>query len=791
MEILLIILIVVVWISLYSHISKMNTHTDSLRKDLYSLRKHIDAQLDELRKQQAASLAGERSVEDIPKEKNQETIEKTVEISVEKAKEVIVQEPLVEKIIPPVMQEVEKPVESRPEEPGSSVNVKEKKVVPEPVIKPFGIVKEKKKVDYEKYIGENLFGKIGILVLVVGMGLFVKYAIDKNWINEVFRTVLGFAVGGGLLLLSQKLKKTYRTFSSLLAGGAFAIFYVTVGMAYHYYGLFSQTAAFIILVALTAFMSLLSVLYDRRELAVIALAGGFIAPFLVSNGMGNYLVLFTYMTILNMGMFGLALYKKWGELPLICFVATYVIMLGYSLVADLDIARSAQLFHLLLFSTLYYLIFLLPVVSVLRTDNKKVNQLLVMTVVLNNFLYLFFTLWFLHELQLPYNIKGAFTIFIAFVNGGIAFAVRKRAADKGLLLALLTGMFFTFISISIPIQLEGTFITLLWATEMVVILWLFSRFRQPVYACFTYILFCLTIISYLMDLENALSDGLVSSLFLNGTFATGIFTGLAFGVFAWLMERKKALFTDLSKIPYTPFSAIAWLVGCGIIYLSFIVDFYLHITYAPLAECACLAFTCLALLLLLAGLRLRFAIGYYTIVYAIAAGLSVCLFVLLSSIVNEYSNTLLFLLQWGALVVVIVHLFLLAGYYYRLYSFRQKSADWMTSFIAIASTVLFTVAVNNMLRLTGWEEEASAALSISLSIAGFIQMSLGMRLHLRILRMISLAVFGIVLLKLVIVDLWLLPTVGKIIVFIMLGVILLVLSFLYQKLKKALFIDNE
>ena len=115
----------------------------------------------------------------------------------------------------------------------------------------------------------------------------------------------------------------------------------------------------------------------------------------------------------------------------------------------------------------------------------------------------------------------------------------------------------------------------------------------------------------------------------------------------------------------------------------------------------------------------------------------------------------------------------------------------MTSFIAIASTVLFSVAVNNMLRLTGWEEESSAALSISLSIAGFIQMSLGMRLHLRILRMISLAVFGIVLLKLVIVDLWLLPTVGKIIVFIMLGVILLVLSFLYQKLKKALFIDNE
>ena len=35
------------------------------------------------------------------------------------------------------------------------------------------------------------------------------------------------------------------------------------------------------------------------------------------------------------------------------------------------------------------------------------------------------------------------------------------------------------------------------------------------------------------------------------------------------------------------------------------------------------------------------------------------------------------------------------------------------------------------------------------------------------------------------------PTIGKIIVFIMLGVILLVLSFLYHKLKKVLFMDNQ
>ena len=57
--------------------------------------------------------------------------------------------------------------------------------------------------------------------------------------------------------------------------------------------------------------------------------------------------------------------------------------------------------------------------------------------------------------------------------------------------------------------------------------------------------------------------------------------------------------------------------------------------------------------------------------------------------------------------------------------------------------------------------------------------------------MISLSTFGIVLLKLVFDDLWAMPTIGKIIVFIILGLILLILSFLYQKLKDVLFKNDE
>ena len=93
-----------------------------------------------------------------------------------------------------------------------------------PVVTPS--VRKQKKVNYEKFIGENLFGKIGILVFVIGVGFFVKYAIDKDWINETLRTVLGFLTGSALLVVAERLQKKYRTFSSLLAGGAFAFIFI-------------------------------------------------------------------------------------------------------------------------------------------------------------------------------------------------------------------------------------------------------------------------------------------------------------------------------------------------------------------------------------------------------------------------------------------------------------------------------------------------------------------------------------------------------------------------------------
>lgn len=730
----LVLLIIIVWVSLYTYINKVIRKTDSLKKDICDLRKLIESRQTEINEKESSA--------------------------------------------PVITNEVHIPILSVELSPEEELAKKGSPVKPK---------KARKPINYEKYIGENLFGKIGILILIVGVGLFVKYAIDKDWINELSRTLLGFVAGGGLLIVSHRLKQAYRAFSSLLAGGAFAIFYVTVAMAYHYYELFSQPAAFIILVVLTILMSVLATWYNRRELAVIALVGGFISPFLVSNGIGSYAVLFTYVSILNVGMLGLSLYKKWGELPIVCFVSTYLILLGYASVEDLDISTSQQLIHLLLFSTLYYLTFLLPIISVIQTDSRRINQLLMAVVVLNNFFYLFFCLWFLHEMHLIQNIKGAFTLFIALINAGIAFIIHRKKSNSGILYPALTGLALTFVSITIPIQLDGTFITLLWACETVIVLWLFIRLRISIYQYFVVVLLFLTIVSYLTDIEIAFRLNNNVTLFANGCFATGVFTGLALLLFALLMNRQKELFQATSILKYSPFHSITLLVGSAVLYTAFMLEFFLNIGDWYLSQGLMLTFTSAVLLLLLILLEKSFPMYRYSAFYAGASGLSVSYYTLLSLQVDNTAGTALQPLQWATLVVIAAHICVLIKRYYKAFDFRAEKANRTTCFLSLFSTLLFTIAVNNLLLQLSLNDEINAGLSISLSIAGFVQMALGMRLHIKSLRLISLTIFGLVLLKLILVDLWLLPTIGKIIVFIILGIILLVLSFLYQKLKQVLF----
>ncbi|HEY2583272.1 MAG TPA: DUF2339 domain-containing protein, partial [Mucilaginibacter sp.] len=82
------------------------------------------------------------------------------------------------------------------------------------------------------------------------------------------------------------------------------------------------------------------------------------------------------------------------------------------------------------------------------------------------------------------------------------------------------------------------------------------------------------------------------------------------------------------------------------------------------------------------------------------------------------------------------------------------------------------------------------ALPVLWGLLSFILMWLGMRNKQRTLRIISLSLFSITLIKLFLFDINNIPVAGKIAAFFCLGVLLLIISFMYQKVKKII-VDDE
>lgn len=706
---------------------------------------------------------------EVPIVHNEDIRPSTVEIPIQETKD---KTPEVEEETP---ETIEEPVEEEQEEPAMAMEEEEE-------IEEYAT----SETNFEKYIGENLFGKIGILIFIIGIGFFVKYAIDQNWINETARTLMGYAVGAGMLVLAERLHKRYHTFSSLLAGGAFGIYYLITAIAFHYYALFSHTIAFVILCVTTIFMSAVSVLYDRKELAVTALVGGFIAPFIISTDSSSIISLQIYITILNIGMFCLAMYKKWAILPMVSFAFTYIILWGTTALGSFSDSEAVTTYPTLFaFATLFYVIFLLPVVFILRTqygENTRLGLLGIITA--NSFMYLIYGDFLLQHFEASSDTTAYLAFFIAAVNLAIHLYLRFRVEGQDTLRNLMLGLAVTFASMGIPILFSAANVLMVWAAESVLLLWLFTKEKNRIYELASAVLLLLTLgaLAYYRTTDTFIHDT-GDSLFFNGAFFVTTFVSIAYYVVAVIMQFNKDLFSDTKRlIAYTPCNAIAYALGFSILFLAFRDNFYFHLEQ-PISEYASLL---TANIMLLGGaliLRKRFEISENKLAYEISLYLAGILFAIT---VWNYTDPEGLLLRWLMALVTIAYMaYCMRGQLLVTSNQRNLHTEY-----SIISTLMW-LTLTRLLLITFNEVNFSTAFSLSLGIAAFILMCIGMRYHSKEIRIVSLAEFGIVIGKLILNDVWAMPSLGKIIVFISLGAILLILSFLYQKLKDALFNEKE
>lgn len=170
----------------------------------------------------------------------------------------------------------------------------------------------------------GLLTKVGVVALLFGIGFFLKYAIDQGWITVWMRIILGFAVGGLLLILGELWKQKYSQYAQALVGGGLAILYFTVFAAYQFYSLMEQPVAFLIMAAITALGVFLSYRYASKALGALAVLGGYLSPLLIHSNRDQQAALFSYLTVLNVGVVMMLARRYWFELLYLALFGTAV-----------------------------------------------------------------------------------------------------------------------------------------------------------------------------------------------------------------------------------------------------------------------------------------------------------------------------------------------------------------------------------------------------------------------------------------------------------------------------------
>lgn len=736
----------------------------------------------------------------------------------------VVETPKVEQII------VEKPIEV-------VENISAPKYKPEP--KPAYISKKswfetfrENNPDLEKFVGENLINKIGILILVLGISFFVKYAIDKDWINEPARVGIGILAGSLVMAIAHKLKKNFAAFSSVLVAGAISIFYFTIAIAFHEYQLFNQTVAFVIMIVITAFSVLVSISYNRQELAVLSYIGGFAVPFMISTGEGNYVVLFSYIAILNIGLLAIAYFKKWKVVTILSFILTSVLFSTWYTTELYD----NKLPHLgaLLFATLFYFIFSIVVVLNNLRNKGVFSGIEYGILVSNTFLFFGLGLGIIHNWGI--NFKGMFTLLLALYN--LVYAIilyRKFGLDKNAIY-LLIGLTLTFVTLTIPIQFEGNQITMFWAVEAVLLFWLSQKSKINSFKIGAIIVQFLTIVSLMLDWQKYAFNENQLSIILNPIFITGIIVVASLVLSYFILKKEE----NSSKIFSFTFNAVfykkALLVATTFVlyFTGFLETIYqsnqwLSNSSSALSFTVTYHFVFTAIFLFLVA---KYKNVIFRNVLVFIALISTLLYVvwfynlpnkeIITNIIQGSKVNFAFYLHYiifGCLIYFGFQVYRIATTEPKLKILNSKIAPWLFVFaiVYVLSNEIMTHSLHFSQENIDKVEFANAfpktkssdyyrtyekeyyldlkfdtikrqiikiGYPILWGIFSFVFLIIGIKQQWKNLRIIALSLLGLTIVKLFAYDINNVSETGKIIAFILLGVLILIISFVYQKIKK-------
>src|SRR5436190_9006470 len=187
-----------------------------------------------------------------------------------------------------------------------------------------------KAFDWEQLVGVKLFSAVAGIALVLAAVFFLRYSLDRGWLQPAVRVAIGIVVATTLLVVCElRAAHRYRVTANALDAAAIAILFSTFFAAHSLWHLIPSTLTFALLALVTAVAVLLSIRHDSIFIAVLGLIGGFATPALLSTGENRPIPLFLYLLLLNVGLAWVAVRKKWPVLTILTLALTTAYQWGW------------------------------------------------------------------------------------------------------------------------------------------------------------------------------------------------------------------------------------------------------------------------------------------------------------------------------------------------------------------------------------------------------------------------------------------------------------------------------
>ncbi|RYY02064.1 MAG: DUF2339 domain-containing protein [Gammaproteobacteria bacterium] len=403
----------------------------------------------------------------------------------------------------------------------------------------------------------NPIVRIGMVVMFFGVSFLVKYASGQGLFPIEFR-LTGVIVGAiALLIVGWKTRARPGSYGLVLQGGGIAVIYLTLFAAAKIYGLIPLGLAFGLLFLVVVLGVLLALLQNAQVLAILATAGGFLAPILTSTGEGSHVGLFSFYLILNLGILAIAVYKAWRLLNWVGFMFTFVITAVWGVLKYEPLFYASTQPFLIAFFALYL------TVSILFSFKQPTN---LKGVVDGSLVF-----------GLPLVAFGLQTALLKHTEYGLAISAivlamiyiilsaglaRRHLQTHRVLVESFLALGISFATLAVPLALDASWTSVTWALEATGLIWVGLRQQRLRPRVVGYLLHCAAVFSLLA--VKGLHTGLVP--ILNGDFIGVILLALTSFTIAYLLHYFVSVLTSFEKIitPIAVALGVLWWFVAGI-----------------------------------------------------------------------------------------------------------------------------------------------------------------------------------------------------------------------------------